>query len=133
MICPNCKQPTSRLRVYRDFSACAACLGLSESGGVKIDGSLTRQSTRIRDQQRTHEGDIIPPHVFDYNKRGLVPNPDFIKRYPEKLTSSYTVAELKAAGHSRIAPVFKAAKEQKKAHDRNQAAGITYRRTPKSS
>lgn len=132
MICPNCNQPTSRMRVYSNgVKACAACLGLSETGGVKIDGMLTRQSQRIRDQQRTHEGDIIMPHVFDKVTKELVPNPDFMKRYPDKIATNYTEKELRKAGHSKIGKVFKEYEKNRAAIQAEQDRGVTFRRTPK--
>jgi hypothetical protein len=132
MVCPNCQQPTNRIRVYSGaIKACARCLGLSEAAGVKIDGSLTRSASRIRDQQRTHEGDIIAPHIFDKNTRDLVPNPDFMKLHPDKIATNYSQKELEKAGHSKIGKVFKEAEVQRAAHAREAASGITYRRTPK--
>lgn len=132
MICPNCNQTTARLMVYQNgVKACARCLGMSESAGVKVDGTLTRNSDRIREQQLRHEGDLIAPHIFDKNTKSLKPNPDFIKRYPDRLPNFYSQKELESAGHSKAGEVFKKHKQAKEAHQRDQNRGVTYRRKPK--
>ena len=128
MICPNCQQPTSRLRFYKGRAICAREMGLSEAGGVKVDGVLTRNADRIREQQMKYEGDLIMPHMFDHNKRELVPNPDFIKRYPERITDTYSQDELEAAGHSQIGKLFDKAKEDSAAHQHD--LDTTYRDSP---
>lgn len=131
MICPNCRKPTSRIRVYESgLKACANCLGLSETGGSKIDGTLTRSASRVRDQQRTNEGDTIAPHIFDKVTKQLKPNPDFLRRYPDKIADNYTPTELKRAGHSKVDKIFKTAKEQKLKHAAAQDRGVTFRKTP---
>ena len=127
MTCPTCHQPTARMRIYEHGAGCAACLGLSEAGGAKVDGLLTRNSDRIREQQRRFEGDMIPPHIVDKVSRKAVPNPDFMARYPDKIASNYTQSELERAGHSKAGEIFKAAKATKEQHARDQASGVTFR------
>ena len=130
MICPVCNQVTSRMRVYEGgIKACANCLGISEAAGFKIDGSLTRTSQRVRDQQRTHERDMIPPHVFDHNTKTLKPNPDFIKNYPDKLASNFNQRELEKTGMSRAGDIFKADSQMKAKHAMEQMKGISFKRT----
>lgn len=131
MICPNCGKPTSRMMIYENgVEACANCLGLSENAGVKVDGVLTRNSDRIREQHRRHEGDVIAPHVFDKNTKQLTPNPDFIKLYPDRLPNFFTQKELEKAGHSKIGKVFKEHKESKARHAKQQNSGVTYKQSP---
>lgn len=129
MICPNCQKPTGRLRFYRGRGYCAKCLGVSEAAGFKIDGSLTRSADRIREQQMRHEGDLIMPHMFDHNTKTLVPNPDFIKRYPDRVTSSYTQTELEKAGHSKVDKLFKQDEDIRAAHNA-ELDNVTYRHRP---
>ena len=107
MTCPQCEKPTSRLTVYEHGSACANCLGKSESGGPKLDGSVTRSSFRVRDQQRTNEGDFITPHVFDKVQKKAVPNPDFIEKYPNQVKNYFTKKDLKQAGYSKADKIGK--------------------------
>lgn len=131
MICPNCNKPTNRIILDSHGKACANCRGLSEVAGNKLDGLVTRNSQRVRDQQRRHEGDIISPHTFDKLTGKITPNPDFVKMHPEKLGNFYTQKELEKAGYSKIGKAFKAAKEAKKKHAAEQYKGITYRTKPK--
>lgn len=133
MTCPNCHQPTNRMRIYEGgIKACANCLGLSETGGTAIDGVLSRNSSRVRDQQRTHEVDTIAPHVFDHNTRDLRPNPEFMKHYPDRLTSNYTQKELEKAGMSKAGKIFKTDKDVRARAARRALEGVSYRRTPKA-
>lgn len=132
MICPNCQSVTSRIIMRSGQKACAKCWGLSEAAGARIDGTLTRSSSRIRDQQRTHEGDIIMPHVFDPVTKQLKPNEDFIKQHPDKIATNYTPEELKKAGHSKVDQVFKQHSAEKAAHAAEYDRGVTYRRQPKT-
>lgn len=113
MICPRCQQPTHRLISDKRGMACADCRGLSETGGAKLDGILTRNSDRVRTQQQQHEGDMILPHRFDKHLNKIVPNEDFVDKYPDQLPTYFTEQELNTAGYSKAGSIFerKAAKE----------------------
>lgn len=108
MICPNCNNPTHRLISRDGITACADCRGLSEAGGTNISGVLTRNSERVRAQQHTFEGDTISPHVYDKVLGRLVPNEDFMQRFPGKIATYFTEAELKTAGYSKPDKIFEA-------------------------
>jgi hypothetical protein len=108
MICPRCNNPTSRLIIKRGVTACADCRGLSETGGARVSGILTRNSERVRAQQHTYEGDTITPHVYDRVLGRLVPNEAFMERFPEQIGTYFTAAELKKAGYSKPDAIFEA-------------------------
>lgn len=117
MTCPNCKKPCHRLiytyRGGRRTAGCAKCRGLSENGGARIDGALTRTSSRIREGQHDHEGDLIVPHTYDKASGKVVPNPDFVDRYADQLPTYFTQEELEKAGMSKASKIFeKKAAEQ---------------------
>jgi hypothetical protein len=115
MTCPNCNRPTGRLIIKNGVKACASCRGLSQSGGSKLTGVLTRNSDRVRAQQHTNEGDMITPHVFDKQLNKFVPNQDFIDKYPEKIPDFFTEGDMRKAGYSKSGKVFEArATEQAK-------------------
>jgi hypothetical protein len=101
MICPRCHQETHRLIVKRGITACADCRGLSEAAGVQITGVLSRNSERVRAEQHTYEGDTILPHTFDPLLNKWLPNENFMQRFPDKITTYFTEAELKKAGYSK--------------------------------
>src|SRR5881394_2668744 len=102
MICTQCNRPTNRLIYIYGIMACAVCRGLSEAGGPKTDGSLTRNSFRVREQQRRFEGDFITPHIYDRTTKQMVPNPDFIKLHTDKIGTFFKQKELESAGYSKI-------------------------------
>lgn len=127
MQCPICSKSTSRLIYRATGTACAVCRGVSEAGGPRIDGSLTRNSFRIREQQRRFEGDIITPHVYDKMTKQMVPNADFIKLHPDKLDNFFKQTELEQAGYTKIGHVFKNIAEQKQKDTLDASAGVTFK------
>jgi hypothetical protein len=103
VICPNCKHQTSHLKILPNGNTiCHNCGGYAESGGVRTDKILTRNSDRVRDQQHQHEGDMITPYVWDKATDKAVVNHDFVELYPEQAAVTFTKDELKAAGHGRL-------------------------------
>ena len=108
MICPRCSQPTHRLINRGGVTACAGCRGLSEAAGASVSGILTRNSERVRAQQHQFEGDTIPAHRYDKVLGQLVPNEDFMSRFPDKITTYFTEGELKKAGYSKPDKLFEA-------------------------
>ncbi len=106
MRCPNCGQPTSRLIADKRGTACANCRGLSETGGPKTSNILTRNSERVRAQQQQYEGDMITPHIFDKATGQVIPNPDFVDRFPDQLPTYFTPDELKQAGYSKAGKIY---------------------------
>ncbi len=113
MTCPTCREPTNRLIFDAAGTACANCRGLSEAGGVRISGLLTRSSDRVREQQRRFEGDTITAHIYDFASKKMIPNPDFIKRYPDRLDNFFKQPELEQAGYTKVDSFYKAKAEDK--------------------
>lgn len=133
MICPNCERPTARIiYTYRDgqrIAGCAADRGMSENGGAKMSGILTRNSSRVRAGQQDHEGDIILPHKYNPLTHKTEPNPEFVAKYPEQLPTYFTQSELEDAGMSKAQKIFdkKAAHEAKHAQE---AAQVEFAKDP---
>jgi hypothetical protein len=125
MICPINNHPTSRLIIRNGRKACAGHWGLSESGGTKIDGALTRSSDRVLQQQHTNEGDLIMPHTFNASMNRWEPNPDFIDRYAEQLPNYFTQDELEGAGYSKAGKIYEHRDKKLAAHDA-EAADVDY-------
>lgn len=120
MRCDNCHSLTSRIKVIGGQEYCTNCYPMSESGGTKIDGLITRNSFRIRTEQENHKADFIQPHAYDKNTRSLEPSADFIKRYPQHAHNYFTAQELKQAGYPKLAKM-KPKKPEPKVHFRGSA------------
>lgn len=132
MVCPNCNAPTSRLIIDEHGKACARCRGMSEAGGASTTNVLTRSSSRVRDQQRQHEGDTILPHSYDKASKKVIPNPDFVKAYPEQLPTYFSQSELQDAGYANIKPVFDNKKQEIAKVEAQKQDGVTFKPgTPK--
>lgn len=121
MVCPTCNKPTSRLIIDKLGSACATCRGQSEAGGTSATGLLTRNSDRVREQQRQFEGDTILPHAYDKASRKVKPNDDFIKMYPDKVGNFFKQSELEQAGYTKIGDVYKQKAAEKSAAEQSKA------------
>lgn len=101
MICQTCSFNSSRIKVIDGVDVCINC-GLQETGGVKVDGSITRNSFRVREQQKQFEGDMTPPYMYDKTKRKPVPNEKFIKLFPGQAEKTFTSQELKSVGVTKL-------------------------------
>jgi uncharacterized HAD superfamily protein len=75
---------------------------MTETGGSRIDGSITRNSFRVRDQQRNYSSDLTTPYVYDRHKRRGVVNQEFVKLFPEQASKTFTNTELKSAGITKL-------------------------------
>lgn len=75
---------------------------MTETGGSHIDGSITRNSFRVRDQQRQYQSDLTQPWVYNKASRKGVVNPDFVKLFPEQASKTFTNTELKSAGITKL-------------------------------
>ncbi len=75
---------------------------MTETGGAKIDGSITRNSSRIREQQQAYKSDLTPPHIWDKASKRLKVNKEFVKLFPEQATKTFTNAELKDVGITKL-------------------------------
>lgn len=115
LTCPNCHQPTARLIIDKHGSGCAACRGLSENAGANVTGILTRTSDRVRQQQQQFEGDMIVPHRYDAGLGRVVPNEEFVAKYPGMLPTYFTEQELKDAGYSKPDKIYEAKAAQEAA------------------
>lgn len=103
MVCLNCGNETNRIMQAEDGSEiCPNCSGLTQSGGAKIDGIITRNSWRIRRNQSRFEGDQVQPHIWDKTKRRLVVNPDFVKLYPKQVKNFFNDDEMTKDGYSKL-------------------------------
>jgi len=101
MTCPTCNAETAHIKVEVDGSVtCHECGGFSESGGSKTDKVLTRNASRVTEQQLQHEADMIPPYKLDENTRQVVPNEDFMELYPNQAAETFTEEELSDAGYA---------------------------------
>lgn len=102
MICRNCSNlHANRIKVVNGMDICPAC-GLVETGGSKIDGSVTRNSFRIREQQKQYASDLEPPYTWDKAKHKAVPNSNFIRNFPQQAEKTFTQAELKSVGVTKL-------------------------------
>lgn len=105
MRCPTCKTNSSHVHVGTDGSiTCHKCGGFSESGGSSTDKILTRNSTRVTEQQMQYEQDLITPYVVDKSTNKAVVNEEFINLYPEQAAQTYTKVELKSVGQPDLKP-----------------------------
>lgn len=102
MICRNCNNSTNRLRVVNGVDQCSNCSAMNETGGSKVDGSITRNSFRVREQQKQMQGDMTPPYSYDKNKRKVVPNKDFIKLFPDQAQKTFSNEEFKSVGVTKL-------------------------------
>lgn len=119
--------------IYRhEGMACASCWGLSEAGGFKTDGVTTRNSFRIREQQRRYEADIITPHIYDKTTKRMIPNPDFVNIHTDKLGNFFKQTELEQAGYTKIGHAYKHVAEQKQKERDEAASGVTFKTSPKT-
>ncbi len=100
--CRNCEAKASRIKVINGIDQCGNCSSMTETGGSKIDGSITRNSARIRVQQKQFEGDMQPPYVYDKAKRRGVPNKNFIKNFPDQAQKTFTTDEFKSVGVTKL-------------------------------
>lgn len=94
MICSNCGNETPTVRYCHGKESCPHCSSLRVSEGNFVDGLLTRNSLRVRSEALKYAGDLIQPRVYDKYKRDYVPNPDFIKQYPNRVKDTFSKEEL---------------------------------------
>ena len=95
MICGNCGQETRRIKVIDGTEYCSNCTSMSEAGGPKTDGLLTRNSLRIRTDSLKYEGDFVPPHRYNRDTKKVEPNPDFIKLHHKNAGNFFEKDDLK--------------------------------------
>lgn len=104
MICQTCQHESGNIRYIPGIGErCHNCGDFSEAGGTKSTGLVTRQSSRIRLQQPQHAGDLVPPHTYDRGSKKWVPNPEFVKLYPDRAKDFHSNDELAAAHMPKLA------------------------------
>lgn len=104
MICPTCSQESTHIRIDDKGIGCHNCRAFSESGGSRTDKILTRNASRVTDEQIQYEGDLITPYVVDKTTNRAVVNEEFINLYPEQAAQTYTASELKSVGQPDLQP-----------------------------
>jgi len=99
MKCGNCGKRSSHIKVIDGYEFCHLCGQFSEAGGTDTDGLLTRNRFSVRRDSVMHEGDTLPPHVYDKHERKVKPREDFIKRFPDRIGETFCRKELDDAGY----------------------------------
>lgn len=117
MTCPNCNKPAIRVIIKQGRSYCNNCARISSTGGAQISGILTRNSDRIRTQQDKHRGDVVIPHTYDKSRGKIVPNPEFVKLYPEQTATYFSEQEVKESGDKRLVDLWDQQTSEKQTHD----------------
>jgi hypothetical protein len=106
MKCDTCHKQTSHIKAYvigdNVVEMCTNCSSLSEAGGTRTDGLLTRNRLSVRRDSLKHEGDMIVPHVYDRTARKLKPSLDFLKKYPEKAGEYFSRKDLDGMGYNKL-------------------------------
>jgi len=121
MKCSGCGKTSSHIKVLPNGDeVCPHCSSMSEAGGTKISGLLTRNSFRVRSESVKHEGDFIQPHAYDKNKRKLCLNEDFVKKYPDKVKEYFSEEEVSNAGYCKLSNHMKKQKEAEIKHKNDQ-------------
>lgn len=101
MICRTCNTNSHRILVINGIDTCTNC-GLVETAGSKVDGSITRNSSRIREQQQAYKSDLTPPWEYSKSQRKAIPSKEFIKLFPEQASKTFTTSELKSVGITKL-------------------------------
>ena len=78
------------------------------------DGFLTRNSPRLQVQREKHAADFVQPHTYDRVSRKVIPNPDFIKLYPQQVDEVYSKEEIQSEGLSKLVQYNKGIKGEAK-------------------
>ena len=100
MKCPNCHKDTSRVWGGMVGWECDQCCTIYKKR-VKIDGILTRNSPRIKQEREKYAKDLIQPEVYDKSSKKLKINPDFAKYYPDKVKNFFTPEQIRKQGFSK--------------------------------
>ena len=101
MNCRTCKTNSSRIKVVDGIDNCINC-GLQETGGAKSDGLITRNSFRIREQQKQYESDMTPAFVYDKHSKKVTANKDYIQRFPDQASRTFTSKEMNDVGITKL-------------------------------
>lgn len=102
MTCDTCHQQAAHILVDNGKEKCENCSDIPTRASVKLDGTLTRNSWRIRRQQSRYEGDIVMPHRHNKITRRQEVNPDFVKLYPQRVKDYFTPEQLVRDGYTKL-------------------------------
>ena len=102
MTCLNCKQESTRVVIRSSGSYCSKCSSISEMAGATLSGIVTQSSYRIRNQQEKHRGDVVIPHSYDKASGKMIPNPEFVKLYPEQTSQFFDESDIKQTGDKKL-------------------------------
>lgn len=119
MICPRCNQQAARVIIRKEGAYCSECSTIAATGGARVDGILTRNASRIRSQHEHHRADMAIPHVYDKSTGKMVPNPEFVKLYPENTSLYYTEDDVKKSGDKKLAKLWKKQEAERATHHAN--------------
>lgn len=118
MVCSNCQNQAHHIFSDNGREHCENCSAIPIRAHIKIDGTLTRNSWRIRRQQSRHEGDIVMPHIYDKTSHRQRVNPDFVRLYPQRVKDYFSGDQLKRDGFGKMPPLIEkneARREKQKA------------------
>lgn len=81
--------------------ACTECLDWHPTAPdvnhmKKVHRSMKSENTKFLK-------DTVPPHTYDKLTKKMVPNPEFVKAFPDQARQWYRPAELKKAGYGKLA------------------------------
>lgn len=102
MLCRSCSHNSRRIMVVNGIDRCPNCALMTDTGGASVDGSITRNSHRVRIQQREMAEDMQPAYVYDKTTRKVVPNKQFIQSFPNEVNKTFTNDELKSVGITKL-------------------------------
>jgi hypothetical protein len=110
MICGNCQNETTRIKVINGHEICSNCSNLKENRCT--DDLMTRN--RVRIDSLKFEGDTLPPQKYDKHSKRIVPNEDFLKLNGSRAKNFFKKDDLESAGYSKLAyNIEKTVKEEK--------------------
>lgn len=101
MICRSCNLSSNRIKVIAGADVCTHC-GLVETGGSKVDNLITRNSFRVREQQKQMAGDMVTPWTYDKQRKKVVVNQEFIRNFPDQAKKTFSDSELKASNNAKL-------------------------------
>lgn len=131
MICGNCHRASNYVKLYSNGEErCHNCGNFSEASGAKTDGILTRQ--RNSQQAWKHEGDTLLPHKYDKTSKQLIPNPEFVKQFPDRVSDYFDESEITKAGMPKLAKRGEANKRAAQAHKDRVAKSVEFVGSTKS-
>ncbi len=113
MNCDNCQRTgAGTYKLIESQWLCPDC-GNFRPTPLK-DGFLTRNSPRLQWQREKYAADFVQPYTYDRTRRQQIPNPDFIKLYPQQVNEIYSKEEIHSEGLTKLAEHNKSIKTETK-------------------